>query len=278
MAQAQATVKQSERRGPFLNGSGISRRWDLLLVVSAVFIIIAAMHLKHELLVGDWDFWADWKDRQWWPTLTPLVYIIIPSAVQYIVWTQLRLPVGATICTLLLLIGHLVSRSVNFAGWAYIPFNFVMPAQMVPAGVVLDVVLMATNSFIYTSIIGSMAWGLMFQAINAPIFGQYWQPVNYKGTILTVADVMGFQNTRVQTPAYLRIVEQGHFRAFLSQISYVVALFSGFISIAGYWAGQFIGRVLAVNPATQWARKKRWMEPQDEIAVQAPAIPEAVGA
>lgn len=259
------------QRGDFLCGSGISRRWDAMIVLFAIFIIMAAMHLVQELLVGDWDFWLDWKDRQWWPTLTPIVYIIIPAAVQYIAWTQLRLPVGATICTILLILAHLISRSVNFAGWAYLPFNFVIPAQMVPAGVMLDVVLMITNSFVYTSVVGGFLWGIMFQPMNAPIFAQFWQPVNFHGTILTVADVMGFENTRVQTPAYLRIIEQGHFRAFLSQISYVVAMFSGFVSVGAYWVGSCLGRIIAVNPATQWIKKNKFLADPDGTNKDAPA-------
>lgn len=231
-------------------GKPISRKWDILLVVGVLFIVPPAMQVTQFLLVGDWDFWGDWKDRQWWPTITPPVNIIVPSALQYIAWTNLRLPLGATTGVLLMTVGQLIARMFEWTGWGYMPMNFVWPANLIPAGVVLDVILFMSRSYVITGFFGALVFGLMFQPINSVLFSPYWQPVVYHGTTLTLADVMSFNYPRNQTPNYLRIVEQGKFRAFLSQISYVVALFSGMLCMIGYWLGQYVGRKLAVAPAT----------------------------
>lgn len=244
-------------------GRPISRKWDIMLVISVLFIVPPAMMVTQFLLVGDWDFWADWKDRQWWPTITPPVNIIVPSALQYIAWSQLRLPLGATTGILLMHVGQLISRMFNWTGWGYMPINFVWPAQLIPAAVVLDVILFTTRSFVITSFFGALVWGLMFQPMNSVLFSPYWQPVVFHGTTLTVADVMSFSYPRNQTPNYLRIVEQGKFRAFLSQISYVVALFSGMVSMGGYWIGQFVGRKLAVQPAYVFLKGRKNLDDVD---------------
>lgn len=237
-----------------LIGKPISRKWDIMLVVAVIGLVPAAMQLTQFLLVGDWDFWSDWKDRQWWPTVTPPVNIIVPSALQYVTWSQLRLPIGATAGTLLMTVGQLTIRMFGWTTWGYMPMNFVWPAMLIPAGVALDVILFYSRSFLITSFFGGLVWGMMFQPMNSVLFAQYWQPVVYHGTTLTLADVMSFNYPRNQTPNYLRIVEQGKFRAFLSQISFVVALFSGFISGFFYWIGQFVGRKLAVGSAYVYYR------------------------
>ena len=45
----------------------IARAYDYLVLVLALFLFIGSFHLHFALTVGDWDFWVDWKDRQWWP-------------------------------------------------------------------------------------------------------------------------------------------------------------------------------------------------------------------
>src|SRR5215510_13112701 len=61
-------------------------KWDLIFWVTALPIVAAAADITKLLFAGDWDFWTDWKDRQWWVTITPFAMIIIPSAIQYIQW------------------------------------------------------------------------------------------------------------------------------------------------------------------------------------------------
>ena len=60
----------------------LSRAYDYLILVLALFLFIGVFHLHVALTVGDWDFWVDWKDRQWWPLVTPLMMITFPAAVQ----------------------------------------------------------------------------------------------------------------------------------------------------------------------------------------------------
>jgi hypothetical protein len=58
---------------------------------------------------------VDWKDRQWWPLVTPLMMITFPAAVQAVLWSNfgflkkslrnrlMRLrsqPVAASVCQL----------------------------------------------------------------------------------------------------------------------------------------------------------------------------------
>src|SRR5262249_9039198 len=71
-------------------------KWDLVFWVTALPIVAAAADITKLLFAGDWDFWTDWKDRQWWVTLTPFAMIIIPSAIQYIQWLAWRFPTGFT--------------------------------------------------------------------------------------------------------------------------------------------------------------------------------------
>ena len=60
----------------------LTRAYDYLILVLALFLFIGAFHLHVALTAGDWDFWQDWKDRQWWPLVTPLMMITFPAAVQ----------------------------------------------------------------------------------------------------------------------------------------------------------------------------------------------------
>ena len=83
----------------------IARAFDYLTLVPIILVLTGAFHLSMILTVGDWDFWMDWKDRQWWPLVTPLMAITFPAAVQYVLWTHFRLPMGATVCAVVLLIG-----------------------------------------------------------------------------------------------------------------------------------------------------------------------------
>src|SRR5437879_13146419 len=71
-------------------------KWDLVFWITAAFVVGAAADITRLLFAGDWDFWTDWKDRQWWMTVTPFATIIIPSALQYIQWRAWRFPTGAT--------------------------------------------------------------------------------------------------------------------------------------------------------------------------------------
>src|SRR2546429_9882795 len=63
---------------------------------TAAFVVGAAADITRLLFAGDWDFWTDWKDRQWGMTITPFAMIIIPSALQYIQWLPPAFPPPST--------------------------------------------------------------------------------------------------------------------------------------------------------------------------------------
>ena len=60
---------------------------------------------------------------------------------------------------------------------------------MLPSALVLDAILMLSNSLTVTSIFGGMAFALLFYPTNWPIFGMFHVPVEYGGAQLTVADL-----------------------------------------------------------------------------------------
>lgn len=247
--------------------TGFGRKWDILLILILLPAFAAVAHITHMLTIGDWDFWADWKDRQWWPLLTPTVGIIIPAAAQYAFWRLLGIPGGATAATVLLVLAQWLSRELTFHGWVYFPEAFVAPATMIGMGIMLDVTFLLTRSFVLTSILGGLAWGVLFQPINAPLFAAFWQPVLYHGDLMTVADTMGFEYLRSQAPAYLRIIEEGNLRAFLEQISYVTAMTAGMACIGTYWLGHGIARFVAFAPTKVFIKTKspllRFLHPGD---------------
>jgi methane/ammonia monooxygenase subunit A len=74
----------------------LERTFDWMVVFIAVCLFMGAFHLHAMLMVGDWGFWTDWKDRRWWVTITPIALITFPAAVQTFLWEKLRLPFGAT--------------------------------------------------------------------------------------------------------------------------------------------------------------------------------------
>jgi len=64
--------------------ASISRTFDKLVVFIIFIAMAAAFHLHFQLTVGDWDFWVDWKDRQYWVTATPILLIVFPAALQFV--------------------------------------------------------------------------------------------------------------------------------------------------------------------------------------------------
>lgn len=230
----------------------LSRRWDILLLIGAILLIGGAYHLNQMLFVGDWSFWVDWKDREFWPLLTPAVGIIIPAAVQFITWDRLRLPAGATLCAVSLMGAEWLSRWGNFHYFSHLPLNFTWPETFLLAAVIMDVILLVTRSYLLTAIFGSLVWGAFFWYFNFPALSPFMSPVDFKGTLLTVADTMSFHTARTQTPEYLRIIEEGRLRALVNNITIVVAMFAGMVSVVGYGIGYLIGKYLAVWPATKF--------------------------
>ncbi|HKF76920.1 MAG TPA: methane monooxygenase/ammonia monooxygenase subunit A [Candidatus Dormibacteraeota bacterium] len=233
----------------------IDRKWDLMFWVTAAFVVGAAANITMLLFAGDWDFWTDWKDRQWWMTITPFATIIIPSALQYIQWRAWRFPTGATYTAVCLFACTWVGRLVQWKWFINMPINFVWSATWIPAGILMDFVLMQTRSFILTSLIGAGVWTLGYWVANYIMLAPFLQPVQFMGHTLTVADVQGITYIRAQTPEYLRVIERGSLRTFLQETQYVSLAFGTTLAVVGYWIGQFIGRYLSVWPILRYLKQ-----------------------
>jgi hypothetical protein len=99
MASISATMAPAERQRrlelrELLNAKYlfIDRTWDAVFWITAIFVVAGAADITKLLFAGDWDFWTDWKDPQWWPVVTAFATIIIPSALQWIQWVAWRFP------------------------------------------------------------------------------------------------------------------------------------------------------------------------------------------
>jgi len=229
----------------------VSRLFDYFIFFALFFTVVGGYHVHAMLTMGDWDFWTDWKDRRLWVTVTPIVLITFPAALQTCLWGRYRLPWGATIAVLALLFGEWINRYLNFWGWTYFPVNMVFPAQLVPGAIILDVVLLMTGSYAATAVIGAMAWGLIFYPGNWPIIAPLHLPVEYEGMVMTVADIQGYNYVRTGTPEYIRMVEKGTLRTFGKDVAPVSAFFSAFVSILIYYWWHFFG---------YWFGQTKWSE------------------
>jgi methane/ammonia monooxygenase subunit A len=232
----------------------IDRTWDAVFWITAIFVVGGAADITKLLFAGDWDFWTDWKDAQWWPVLTPFATIIIPSALQYIQWTAWRFPTGATYTSVCLFLASWIGRYFQWHVAEGYPLNFVWPVTTIGAGIIMDLILLETKSYILTSLFGSAAWAFFVWSFNYVSLAPFLQPAQFMHHIVTVADVQGIAYIRSQTPEYLRHIERGTLRSFLGETQYVSLVFGMSVSIAGYWIGQFIGRYLSVWPIRRYIK------------------------
>ena len=233
----------------------IDRKWDAVFWISAAFIVGAAANITLLLFAGDWDFWTDWKDRVWWPILTPFALVIIGSALQYIQWLAWRFPTGMTYTAICMWGLSTLGRWLQWGNFVWYPLNFVWGTTMVPAGIFADWVLFKSKSFIITSFIGSAVFSFTWWVSNYVMIAPYLQPAEWMDRILTLSDIQGIAYIRSQTPEYLRIIEHGTLRSFLGETQYVSIVFGMTVTIAGYWVGQFIGRMLAIWPIGRFMKK-----------------------
>lgn len=220
------------------------RPYDLLFVIIGFLGTGVFFHLALMLLAGDWDFWTDWKDRQWWPLLTPPVTLFVASVAQYLAWAQLRIPSGATAAATAGLLFAYSSRVFQFGGWVGFPLNFVWPASFIFQAILLDVILLRTRSFLVTGFVGGFLWGFLFLAANWVSVVPFWQPVEAMDRVLTVADVQGIEYLRTQTHEYLRLVEPGILRIYAGDPAPFVMVFAGFLSVGTYFLGHLFGRAV----------------------------------
>jgi len=232
-------------RDPKSQASKMSRLIDFLILPIVIFALIAAYHLHAMLTMGDWDFWVDWKDRQFWVTVAPITLIMLPAAIAAIFWDKFRLPIGGTVMAVCLLIGEWATRGGAFHLWSNFPMNFVWPAQVIPGLLMIDLVLLMTKNEIWTAIVGGMAMGLLFYPTNWPMLAPFHLPVEYQGTLISLADLQGFTFTRTATPEYLRIVERGTLRTFGGNSAPVAAFFASFVCIILFYIWWHIGKFIA---------------------------------
>ena len=193
------------------------------------------------LTVGDWDFWMDWRDRRWWPLVTPFSLILLPAVLGVFTWNKFRLPIGATFAVLSFVAASWVSRVMNFHNFAGFPLNFVSPSTWVGLGVLLDCTIVITRSWFAAGFIGAFLFGLLTYTINWPIFAPFRMPIDYHGTMVTVADLMGYMYIRTAIPEYVRIIEASTLRTFGEAVTPLTAVFAGFITILNYYLWVWVG-------------------------------------
>jgi len=206
---------------------------SILLGGAAVFICC--------LTVGDWSYWMDWRDRRWWPLLTPLLLLVIPAMVSAGFWRYFKLPVAATSVALGYWFAQMLSRYINFHLFTIFPMNWVMPEVWIGIAIVLDAILLITRSFVLTGLIGGFLFGVLFYPMNWAVIAPMHMPVQLGDTVFTLADYMGFQYVRTAMPEYVRIIEQGTLRTFGGNVAPVSAFVAGFFSILVYYLFIWLG-------------------------------------
>ena len=71
---------------------------------------------------------------------------------------------------------------------------------------------------------------------------------------MTVADYLKFQLPMSQGPEYLRMVEEGHLRALVSDTVFIVGFFSAMICVGAYWFGVLLGKLIGLVPAGKFLK------------------------
>lgn len=252
--------------------AAISRKLDIIIAVILFFAVTGAFHIHYMLLAGDWDFWIDWKDRQWWVTLTPIVAITFPAALQYVFWEKFKLPIGATFAVVCLLFGEWMNRYFGFYLWSYFPISMVWPSMLIPGAIVLDAVLLLTGNFLLTALIGGGAFALLFYPSNWTMLAAYRLPVEVMGTLMSVGDVIGYTFTRTSTPEYLRAIERGTLRTFGGHSAWVASAFAGFASMLMYVAWWYLGKFLSKIPLVPNKFKHMMGLPKDKRPAVEPVM------
>jgi methane/ammonia monooxygenase subunit A len=232
----------------------LSRLFDLLFYPILFFVITGTFHIHFMLTAGDWDFWTDWKDRQWWPIVVPVMALMFPVITQYAMWKYFRLPIGATLCMLALWFGAMMNRVWGFEAWAAYPANFVWPSILIPGALILDTVLLLTKNWVLTAIFGASAYGLVFAAANLPVIMPFHLAVDYYGNLLSLADVQALHYIRTSTPEYLRLVERGTLRTFGGEVAVKIPFFAMFVCMMSYYFWWWVAKVFSLAVFT--VRKK----------------------
>ncbi len=209
----------------------LSRIWEWCVVAAVALLFMGAIHLHVMLSVGDWDMFIDWKDRQFWVLVTPISMIMIPAALQAVFWHYFRLPIGATLGAVLLIIATWIARVVGWHLWGYFPFSMGVPATMLAGAMALDAILIIVRNPLLASTFGGFAFALLFYPSNWPALAAYYLPVEHQGMVASVADMIGYVYPRAGTPEYIRLIERGTLRTFEGTSVWVSTAFAGFVCI-----------------------------------------------
>jgi methane/ammonia monooxygenase subunit A len=241
--QAADTVLGIAGFGP--RAARASRMFDILVVVAVVLLFTGAIHLHTMLLAGDWDMFTDWKDRQYWPLVMPVVLVMFPAALQAVFWNYFRLPIGATVGATCLMLAVAITRPMQFVVWTDYPLNMVLPSQMIAGAIVMDVFLLIFRNGLFTAIFGGFAFAFLYYPSNYTILAPFYVPTSQQGMMASMADLIGYVYPRSATPEYIRIIERGTLRTFGDSASWVSALFSGFICIFMHFIWWKLGIVMS---------------------------------
>lgn len=250
-----ATISDADRRTDTLppvepltgHQSDVARVLELILIPTVAFVLMGSFHLHFMLTAGDWDFWLDWKDREWWLTVTPVMAIMYCGALHYILWEKYRLPFGATLAVGLLLLSEWIVRYFGWQMWSNFPIHLVTPAYFWAGALILDATLLVTGSFIITGFCAGFVFGAIFWPANWAWLGAYHVPVESNGVVMTIADLIGYEYVRTGTPEYIRIIERGTLRTFGAHSAPVSAAFAGFLCIFIYWFWWWLGSLFSTT-------------------------------
>ena len=227
---------------------GYERIADWLILAILFWTLAVSFKTSEVLTVGAWDMWVDWKDREWWPLLYPLLCIGFPAVSQAIFWKHFRLPIGATFSVLGIMLATWWALFMGHMWWTGFPLTLVWSATLLPSALLLDAVLLLTGNWVVTAIVGGALFSIVFYPANWPMLAPFRLVVEHMGQLATVADVIGYTFTRTSMPEYLRIIERGTLRSFGENPAVVSALFSGFLSVIMYGIWYTIGTKLSELP------------------------------